>query len=51
MWCENMEQTGWCRSLPLVRWQHVGVIRDVGRVLDLPVCPGRYHCKDDADMN
>ena len=51
---ENTDKTGWCRSSPLVRWLPRGVIRDVGRVMDLPYafvddCENdTYRAEDDA---
>ena len=36
MWCANTARTVWRRSSPSVPLAARGVIRDVGRVLDMP---------------
>ena len=36
MWYANTARTGWCRSSPFGTLAARGVIRDVGRVMDLP---------------
>ena len=46
MWCANTARTGWCRSSPSVRWRPRGVIRDVGRVMDLPYAFVDQHCEN-----
>ncbi|MFR5116482.1 MAG: hypothetical protein ACLTDV_05330 [Eubacterium sp.] len=45
----NMARTGWYRSSPSVRWRPEGVIRDVGRVMDLPYAMCGFHCQNGTE--
>ena len=47
MWCANTARTVSPRSLLLGTLAARGVIRDVGRVLDMPLRPGRRDRQDD----